>query len=452
VLVCQLITKTNELLIWLILCNIFFPFLISRDLKNIFICIKLSGCYTAVSCFSCSFRSPGGSSYLDGIWSGAPRAENIQSPGGQSDRNSTSYGSLQQTSLLHETFNDHCQFGADAGGYDDFVTPSLSPGSGHHQLMTSTPFSDPSQEGCFAPFGNIVSSQGHLSDNRGRQTSSVAGFNSGYPGEPWHMTNAFSELTVGNERNAEPYTARNVNPIGTRGRMNVRQTAFGSELLQAHSDARQYKTMPVPMSAHSSNFAWNEQLNQSRLQMPNTCSSFQQSMEINVTKSSHSTESNQHRVIESVGREIPRSRDFGSPDLMGSSMRARMGETNQQEKLLAGHSSLLLAEELARIPPSMRQQYVDAIVAAHLANSAALLGAGASRFMPAAVWPHPAVYRCVVDPFAGSHVVNRKVPVIVGGPTPGPVAYDLPVNAPFAIPVPAFKSFRCVFHQFHLCG
>lgn len=396
------------------------------------------------------FRSPGGSSYLDGLWSGAPIAENIQSPGGQSDHNSTSYGSLQQASSLHEAFSNQCQFGTDAGGFDDFVTPSLSPGSGHHQLMASTSLNDPSQEGCFAPFGSTINSQGHLSDGRSRQSSSSGGFNSGYSGGPWHMTNAFSELTVGNERNAEPYTARNVNPIGTRGRMNVRQTALGPEWLQAHSDARQCRTNPVPMSVHSSDSVWTDQLSQSRLQMPNACSSFQQNIEVNVTKSSHSTDFNRHRINETVGREGARMRDFGNPDLMGSSVRARMDEANLQEKLLAGHSSLLLAQELARIPPNMRQQYVDALVAAHLANSAALLGASASRFMPAAVWPHPAVYRCVVDPFVGSHVVNRKVPVIVGGPTPGPVAYDLPVNAPFAIPVPAFKSFRCVPHHFSL--
>jgi hypothetical protein len=367
---------------------------------------------------------------LDGIWSNAPMAENVQSPGGQSDHNSTSYGSLQQTSLLHEGFSDHCQFGTDVSGFEDFVTPSLSPSSGHHQLMTSTSFNEPPHESCFAPFGSIGSSQGHASDSRYRHTSPVTGFSEGYSRGPWHMTNAFSEMTVGGERNAEPYTARNVNPIGTRERVSDKQTAFGSQWPQTRSDPRQGKMMHLPLSTHSSDMPWSDHPSQSQFLMPPVGSNFMPNAEMNVSQSSHSIDISRRHVVENTVGEKAYSRNtFGSPDQMRANARARMGDAARQE-------------ELARIPPHMRQQYVEAIVAAHLTSNAALLGPGSSRFMQAAMWPHPAVYRCVVDPFAGSHLVNRKVPVIVGGPTQGPMTYDLPVTAPFAIPVPAFKSFR----------
>jgi len=375
--------------------------------------------------------------------------ENIQSPGGQSDHNSTSYGSLQKPSTLHEVLNDQCQYaGTDTSGFGEFVLPPL-PSSQHNHSASTAQYEEHFSDGFYAPLRRDMSDAGHIRGNMHMQMGSFPHVEGSSSREPWHLTNAFTNMTIGSEKKSAHYTARNVKPIGSKERSAESKSGLGLDWMQSNNDIVQRGNLLTSAPDRSGELLWSDDTSRSQWSHGNVCSMPWQIQEKAVMRENHSMDNTRRHMMETLNVEtgrMPHQRHLDSPDATAANARMRYGETShQQDKLLGSHLPMIVAEELARIPVHMRQQYVDALLATHLASSSALMGPAAQHFIPGTMWQHPSVYRYMVSPFAGSHVINRKVPVMVGGQSVGPLPYDLPATAPFAIPVPAFKAFRFVF-------
>jgi len=447
--------------------------------------VKSQSCTSDVFSFD---GSPGGS-YLDSIWScktvTTANGSSGASPSCLSDRNSTSYGSYQRPSALHELFTDRLQLGDDLS---DMPLMSSSPHDSRNNLRAgefgdgaypSSVFRDRSHSG--SRFGGATDVGGeplqfgfgnwNVGGDENSGTDQSWGFppprsNSrdasiSRPGQkPWPESQA--ELAPGTGKRtasaARPEKqSSDSNPSswqfaedGTTNRWNGQWSSGADGLMP-----------PDATSAMGAAYVFNQlqqQQMQRLLQQPEIAeliaAKLAQQSRCNGPpdmpggyRRTPTPPSSQPRMAVGQGGRAPAAQPQKSMPFRGQ-------EIYEKAALLGAAERQVLGTDLAQIPPHLRQQYLNAVFAMQLGRVAGPPPAsGMPRLTPGPFWPHPAA-TLVIDPVTGAPYVAAaaagpaaKMPVFMGpamaGTGGGQLTYDAQLGT-YRIPqfVPAFKAYR----------